>query len=530
MKRFLGNLRMSKKLMVAPLIAMLFLLLLAAASYKGLSEQKTAIDDLTNVRFKMYRDTSQLARQLTTAHKDIFKLLGFADAGAEDSKIQELSKESLAELEQIKSFVANVTKTAQLLPKEKEFFLSSQKEIEEYDATVKKVIQVSKADVTMAFTMMIPLEERFQTLIKNMKQLLDYEDSLNKESYDRSVDNYRLLMKSFGVLLGVAILLSLFTSFFMARIVTSPVKRAMRVVKMMADGDLTQEIGVTYKDEIGQLVESVDTMREKMAGAVGQSVSMSMSLSEAASRQAASLEEVSSSMEEMAAMTKQNADNSAQANQLMTETEAVIRSADTSMSELTGSMREIAEASNKTQQIIKTIDAIAFQTNLLALNAAVEAARAGEAGAGFAVVADEVRNLAMRAAESAKNTASLTEDIAGKVKMGESLVSRSYDAFQTVTERSSKVVKLLAEVAAASQEQSDGLDQINRAVNDMNTMTQENAASAEELSSIMAMFRTGESGESVDAENEFRPARTVGRISTNGRAFQAEALIPMETD
>ena len=146
--------------------------------------------------------------------------------------------------------------------------------------------------------------------------------------------------------------------------------------------------------------------------------SSSQQLAEGTSQQAASIEETSSSLEEMSSMTKQNADNAGQANQLMVEVGKVIDKANDSMGRLTVSMQYITQASEETQKIVKTIDEIAFQTNLLALNAAVEAARAGEAGAGFAVVADEVRNLAMRAAEAAKNTANLIEGSVKRVKDG----------------------------------------------------------------------------------------------------------------
>jgi methyl-accepting chemotaxis protein len=153
-------------------------------------------------------------------------------------------------------------------------------------------------------------------------------------------------------------------------------------------------------------------------------------------------------------------------------------------------MKEIAAGSEKSQKIVKTIDEIAFQTNLLALNAAVEAARAGEAGAGFAVVADEVRNLAIRAAEAAKNTCGLIEDIVKKIRNREKLVGVTNEAFKEIMGSSGKVVQLIVEIAGSSQEQSLGIDQISRAVAEMNNLTQENAAGAEELASIMAMFRT----------------------------------------
>ena len=193
-------------------------------------------------------------------------------------------------------------------------------------------------------------------------------------------------------------------------------------------------------------------------------------------------------------MILKNAENTAEANKLMAQAKQLTDNANHSMSDLTRSMSEIGRASEQTQKIVKTIDEIAFQTNLLALNAAVEAARAGEAGAGFAVVADEVRNLALRAAEAAKNTSGLMGDIVQKVKEGGKLVEVTSGAFQEVGASSAKVVALVGEIAAASKEQSQGISQVNQAVVGMNTVTQQNAASAEELAAAMAMFRTSQTG------------------------------------
>jgi methyl-accepting chemotaxis protein len=234
---------------------------------------------------------------------------------------------------------------------------------------------------------------------------------------------------------------------------------------------------------VNRIIEALAAGSEQVGSAAGQVSQASQELAEGASESAAALEETSSSLEEMAAMTKQNADNASQANSLMEETRGTVNRAGVSMKELTGSMEEISSAGQEIGKIIKTIDEIAFQTNLLALNAAVEAARAGEAGAGFAVVADEVRNLAQRAAEAAKNTADLIEGTINRIDQGNQLVKKTSEEFAEVATNSNKVGELVGEIAAASQEQAQGIEQVNTAMSQMDQVTQKNAANAEESAS-----------------------------------------------
>lgn len=240
-------------------------------------------------------------------------------------------------------------------------------------------------------------------------------------------------------------------------------------------------LGITRPLQV--IIDDLGAGADQTSSASAQVSSASQALAEGASEQAASLEETSSSLEEMSSMTKRNADNAGKANDLAREARSAADHGASDMQAMAQAMQDIKVSSDDIAKIIKTIDEIAFQTNILALNAAVEAARAGEAGMGFAVVADEVRNLAQRSAQAAKETAGKIEGAIEKTSQGVEISDKVLKSLKDIVDRVRKVDELVAEVAAASKEQSQGIEQVNLAVGQMDKVTQSNAASAEETAS-----------------------------------------------
>ncbi|MFA7347514.1 MAG: methyl-accepting chemotaxis protein [Desulfurivibrionaceae bacterium] len=255
------------------------------------------------------------------------------------------------------------------------------------------------------------------------------------------------------------------------------------VAVLVGGGMLAFFLGRGISTTLRQISLTLSEGANQVGAAAGEVSSSSQTLAEGASQQAAAVEETSAALEEVGAMIKQDADNARQADALMKEANQVIQNADESMKKLTTSMHDISAASSQTQKIVKTIDEIAFQTNLLALNAAVEAARAGEAGAGFAVVADEVRNLAMRAAEAAKNTSTLIEGTVQKITTGNALVSETSESFNVASQSTTRIGTIIAEMAGAASQQANAISQVTKAIHEIDTVTQANAAAAEESAS-----------------------------------------------
>ena len=273
-----------------------------------------------------------------------------------------------------------------------------------------------------------------------------------------------------------------------------------------------------------QVADSLNEGSDQVASAANQVSASSQTLAEGASEQAASLEETSASLEEMSSMTKKNAEHAQSAKNLASETRVAADAGTTDMHEMNEAMSAIKTSSDNIAKIIKTIDEIAFQTNILALNAAVEAARAGEAGMGFAVVAEEVRSLAQRSAQAAKETAEKIEDSIQKSAHGVQISSKVGERLQSIATRTKQVDELIGEIATASAEQTQGIQQVNITVSQMDKVTQTNAAGAEEGASAAEELS---SQAAVLKESISQLLQLVGGSDSNAKVNRSVAAEPV---
>jgi methyl-accepting chemotaxis protein len=329
------------------------------------------------------------------------------------------------------------------------------------------------------------------------------------------------------LLAGAALVMGIASAWFVTRSITGPLKEAVTVARRVSDGDLTAQIRVNSRDEVGQLMQALRDMNDSLVKIVGQVrngtdtiaaasdeiATGNMDLSSRTEQQASSLEETASAMEELTSTVKQNGDNALQANQLAQAASQVAVKGGTVVSQVVDTMGSINHSSKKIVDIIGVIDGIAFQTNILALNAAVEAARAGEQGRGFAVVATEVRSLAQRSSAAAKEIKVLIDASVEKVDAGARLVDQAGATMAEIVNSVKLVTDIMGEIAAASQEQTLGIDQVNQAIGLMDQATQQNATLVEQavgaanslqtqashLAQVVSVFKLEEDTDSTGA-------------------------------
>ncbi|MBC7857449.1 MAG: MCP four helix bundle domain-containing protein [Burkholderiaceae bacterium] len=407
-----------------------------------------------------------------------------------------------------------------------------------YVALLEKFLRLQaegKRDEALAI-LLGPLDKAQFTYTESIAALISHQSAKMEAGRQQAEDTYH----SGRNLLGAAGLAALLLGALLARVIshsiTQPLIRAVGVAQAVAAGDLTSRIEVASQDETGQLLQALRDMNgnlqnivgqvrsgtETISSASGQIASGNMDLSSRTEQQAGSLEETASSMEQLTSTVKQNGDNARQANAMAASASDVAVRGGAIVSQVVDTMGSINESSRKIADIIGVIDGIAFQTNILALNAAVEAARAGEQGRGFAVVASEVRNLAQRSAGAAKEIKELIVDSVEKVEAGSKLVNQAGATMDEIVASVKRVTDIVGEITAAGHEQEVGIEQINKAISQMDAVTQQNAALVEEaaaaagslqelagnLAQVMAVFKID--GAARPAASQRQPMAALG--------------------
>jgi methyl-accepting chemotaxis protein len=403
-----------------------------------------------------------------------------------------------------------------------------------------------------------PMATLYKPVQENINNLIQLQLDVSKKEYENSQHRYQMMLQACVIGVVLAVLFSTVVGIWLVRAITRPLNRAVEIAQAVAAGDLTQDIVPISGDETGILTAALKGMNDNLRRIVGQVrhgtetiatasaqiASGNLDLSSRTEEQASSLEETAAAMEEITSTVKQNADNARQANQLAGSASSIASDGGKAVDQVVATMTSINDSSRRIVDIISVIDGIAFQTNILALNAAVEAARAGEQGRGFAVVASEVRSLAQRSAAAAKEIKELIGDSVDKVGAGGKLVEQAGSTIAEVVASVKRVSDVVAEISAAGQEQSAGIDQVNLAITQMDEVTQQNAALVEQaaaaaaslqdqaanLAQLVSVFKldhgTGAPAQALAAPRTGRqPAKTVAAPAVGARSAVQRARI-----
>ncbi|RKE39429.1 methyl-accepting chemotaxis protein/methyl-accepting chemotaxis protein-1 (serine sensor receptor) [Paraburkholderia sp. BL23I1N1] len=373
----------------------------------------------------------------------------------------------------------------------------------------------------------------FDPLLVVLGQLVQLQMDVAQREYVKSHEAYQRARWGNSIVTVFVLAAATMVCWLLIRSIVRPLAEAVRVAETVAAGDLTYRIDVTGRDETsqllgalkqmnGSLVEIVGGVRasgESIGAATKQIAAGNIDLSSRTEEQAASLEETAASMEELTGTVRQNAENARQASALASSAADIANRGNDAVARVIGTMGEISESSTKIAAIIALIEGIAFQTNILALNAAVEAARAGEQGRGFAVVAGEVRVLAQRSSSAAKEIKALIETSVARVATGTELVNQAGSTMHEINNAVSRVTSIMGEIAAASGEQSKGIDQVGHAITQMDDVTQQNAALVEQAAAAAQSLE--------DQATRLNAAVATFKLNTDARAVVHSPLGPV---
>ena len=494
--------KIGPKLLAAPLLTAV--VALASGTLYGVLTQRDAAQN----RDAMVRDASQFKalahaqEQVSQARAEVFRTLTIISS-LEDDKVKRFRADLAQQLQAVQRTVSALPAQSEDDADIRRLSAAVLPHLAQYLARCDKAIDLSGMDPNIGIGAMRAAEESYNAVATALQALSARSEALQAARMQASEQRASTL----AVVLGLAMLLATVTALTIAwrmqRRVAADLARAVTLTEAVAAGDLTATAHSTTPDEIGDLLRALHTMAERLHGSLmtvrqatdqianasHEIASGNINLSERTEHAASSLQRTASSMQELTSTVRQTADSARTANQLAASASTVAQRGGAVVSQVVSTMHEINISSHRIADIVGTIDGIAFQTNILALNAAVEAARAGEQGRGFAVVASEVRSLAQRSANAAREIKGLIAASVERVDAGSQLAADAGTTMTEIVTSVQRVSDIIAEISAAAGAQSAGIGQVNGAVTELDSVTQQNAALVEESAAAAESLR-----------------------------------------